>query len=533
MSELEILPMKASFDVRDAIVLEVRGGAGDGEVVVWRLGDEVLRAAHSRSPQLALGWLPEGSYGIEYTVGSSTVRTAVEVTAAGSSRLRYGFVVDYAPGRSLVGVGDLVRRLHLTDIQFYDWAYRHADLLGGGDNYTDALDQPITLQTVRELIAAVQAAGARALGYAAVYAVGPNEWPTWKHRAILTAEGEPYALGDFLNLVDPASADWLASFTAQLAQATTELGFDGFHLDQYGYPKSAIRADGATVDVATSFRALIESVRATMPSGQLVFNNVNDFPTWATASTNQDAVYIEVWEPNTTLGSLAAIVSRARGVAAGKPIVIAAYQHVYESAPAAAADLATSFTMATLFSHGATHLLAGEVDRILVDPYYVRNHVVEPSTADLLKRWYDFLIEHDELLMDPAIVEVTASYAGDYNDDCDVSFASAATTGFVKAGGVWRRITIAGNRLVVHLINLTAQDDDLWDAARNEPGTAGVGTLRFRRVGNGVPRVRFANPDGTPRLIDVPVEFDGNYATAKLPAFAIWQVVVIDLEAAK
>ena len=29
---------------------------------------------------------------------------------------------------------DTVRRLHLTGIQFYDWAYRHADLLGGGEH---------------------------------------------------------------------------------------------------------------------------------------------------------------------------------------------------------------------------------------------------------------------------------------------------------------------------------------------------------------------------------------------------------------
>ena len=52
----------------------------------------------------------------------------------------------------------------------------------------------------------------------------------------------------------------------------------------------------------------------------------------------------------------------------------------------------TAFTMAALYSHGATQLLCGEADRILVDPYYVRNHVIEPSTAALLKRWYDFLV---------------------------------------------------------------------------------------------------------------------------------------------
>ena len=31
-----------------------------------------------------------------------------------------GFVVDYAPDRYVTGVADLARRLHLTDIQFYD-----------------------------------------------------------------------------------------------------------------------------------------------------------------------------------------------------------------------------------------------------------------------------------------------------------------------------------------------------------------------------------------------------------------------------
>ncbi len=100
-------------------------------------------------------------------------------------------------------------------------------------------------------------------------------------------------------------------------------------------------------------------------------------------------------------------------MAGGKPVVIAAYQHVYDSAPAAASDR----------RHRAHHghavlprrrptCCAGEADRILVDPYYVRNHVAEPSTRDLLRRWYDFLVEHDELLTAPGITDVTGSYGG-------------------------------------------------------------------------------------------------------------------------
>src|SRR5690606_14804437 len=120
----------------------------------------------------------------------------------------------YPPGADPAPVADLARQLHLTAVQFYDWAYRHADLLGGGEEYRDALDQPISLATVRSYAEAVRATGADALGYAAVYAVGPQEWPTWEAHALLDPSGRPYGLGDFLFVVDPAAPAWLEHFTA-------------------------------------------------------------------------------------------------------------------------------------------------------------------------------------------------------------------------------------------------------------------------------------------------------------------------------
>jgi len=523
---VELLPVLSSYGPGDAIEIEVRSAPTSGEVIVRHLGDEVQRHPYSGAARLRLSGLAAGGYGVELVSPGGSARTAIEVVVNDRARLRYGFVVDYAPGRDVSGVSDMVRRLHLTDIQFYDWAYRHADLLGGGEEYRDALDQPISLEAVGTLVAAVQAAGARALGYAAVYAVGPQEWPAWRHDALLQATGEPYGLGDFLFLVDPAASDWQQSFTGQLREAVERIGFDGFHLDQYGYPKRAERPDGESVDVAASFVSLIGAASTALPHARLVFNNVNDFPTWATARTDQDAIYIEPWEPTTSLGALAAVVARARSVAAGKPIAIAAYQHVYDSAGATESDLATAFTMATLHSHGAAQLLAGEADRILVDPYYVRNHVVEPSTAAMLKRWYDFLVEHDRILMAEDIVDVTASYAGGYNDDCDVSFAAARTTSVPQPGAVWRRVTSAGEALVVHLINLCGQTDAEWDAPRSTP-IPQSGMLRFRLSGPSAPRVRAADPDAEGRLIELDVVVEGTHATVQLPEFGIWQVILI------
>lgn len=527
MSEPEILPELAVVPAGTPVRVELRGIEG-GRLAVRHLGQVVDTRQVTGPGHVSLGVLPPGGYGIEVSGEGRTWRTALDVQASPSARLRYGFVASYRPGRDPRGVADLVRRLHLTGVQFYDWAYRHADLLGGGEQYADPLGQPISLTTVRALVQAVQRTGASALGYAAVYGVGSAEWPTWQHDALLRPDGTPYSLGDFLRLVDPAAPDWLDHFTADLVAATARLGFDGYHLDQYGYPKRATRADGQVVDVAASFDTLIRAVRRALPAARLLFNQVNDFPTVRLAGSPQDAVYIEPWEPQTTLGALAATVSRARLVAPGRPVVLAAYQHVYDDVSDEVGDRSTALTMATLFSHGATQLLAGEEDRILVDPYYVRNHEAAASTRALLKRWYDFLVEHDELLMDPSACDVTAALAGDYNGDCDVSYPTATVAGEAVAGRVWRRIVELPDRWVVHLINLTGQPDTLWDAPREPVLAVADGCLRVRRVGDHLPQVAVADPDADGYLRRVPVTADGDHAVASLPPLGVWQVVSVE-----
>jgi dextranase len=522
----ELLPCAGIYRSGQSVQIEIRNLTAPGQLNIWHLGDLVQRIDVTDDGIVDLGALPPGGY----LIGLGEARTAIDVTENPRSVLRYGFVADYRPGRDIAAVSDNLRRLHLTGIQFYDWAYRHADLLGGGEQYDDALDQPISLATVRDLIDACHRAGADALGYAAVYAVGNREWKTWQHDALLAASGQAHALGDFLRLVDPAAEDWLAHFTGDLAAATTRIGFDGFHLDQYGYPKHAHRPDGRGVDLADSFTRLIDAVRDALPAARLVFNNVNDFPTWATAQAPQDAVYIEVWEPHTGFEHLAQTVTRARSVAGGKPVVVAAYQHVYDTSDVAEADWAASFTMATLFSHGATHLFAGEADRVLTDPYYVRNHHIAPSTAAMLRRYYDFAVAYSELLFDPGIVEVTSSLVSDYNGDLDVVCEGCDVDQIARAGIMWRRVTrLPDGRYVMHLINLSGQDDTAWDAPRRPPADPGAATLTIRRCGIDMPRVRIASPDTDHRLREITLAVDSDRAIGTLPAPAIWQLLLIDV----
>jgi dextranase len=513
----ELLPELATFPAGREVRVEVRD-LRPGTLCVRHLGEVVAEVPHDGHGLVSLGALTPGGYGVE----AEGVRTALDVQREPRSRLRYGFVASFPPGRDPGGVAELARRLHLTAVQLYDWAYRHADLLGGGEEYVDPLGRPVSLPTVRALAAALRACGADPLGYAAVYAVGEEEWARWSHLALLRAGGEPWSLGTFLRIVDPAHPEWLEHLAGQLRRAVAETGLAGFHLDQYGYPRRARRADGARVDVAESFATLLAHLRAQLPAERLVFNQVNDFPTWRTAHSPQDAVYIEPWHPQDDLGDLARTVERARR--AGKPVVLAAYQSVYRSADAASADTATALTMATLFSHGATQLLAGEEGNVLVDPYYVDNHPAEPGTLALLRRWYDFLVEHDELLMGPQ-EDVTTAYVGPYNDECDV--VGLPCTGEPTAGAVWRRVVQVDGRLVVHLVNLLDQPDARWDAPRAAVRPVTGGVLRIRRVA-GWPRVRVADPDGEGYLRDVPLRDDGEHVLAELPPLRVWQLVLVD-----
>ena len=193
---------------------------------IWHLGVEVGGAAYDRDGVVALGPLDAGGFGVEAVdpAGNVLARTAVHVQAddCGESVCRYGFVANYRPGRDLAPVADLARRLHLTAIQCYDWAFRHADLMGGGETYADALGNPVSLATVRRLVAAAHAVGADAIGYAAVYGVGAAEWPAWADLALLDAEGSAYALGDFLRVVDPAAPRWLAPHGRLLTEVSRE-----------------------------------------------------------------------------------------------------------------------------------------------------------------------------------------------------------------------------------------------------------------------------------------------------------------------
>jgi dextranase len=515
---MELLPTKASFSPGDPVTVEVRDAERPLTVSLWHL-DRKVDEVEVRDGVASFPAQAEGGYGVE-TRGAAT---ALDVLADPLSRPRYGFVSHYETGRDTDGVSDNVRRLHLNAIQFYDWMYRHARLLPPADEFEDALGRPISLDTVRRLAAAVTAAGSLPLAYAAVYAAGRDEWPEWEADGLYRGDGTPWTLGeDFLWNVDPTSERWLAHFAGEL-RATLELGFAGFHLDQYGAPKRALRRDGTEVDLAQAFPALIGRLATELPGARLIFNNVNDFPVWTTARAPQDAVYVEVWPPHERLGHLAGLVEQARALAPGKGVILAAYLSAYNG-DEAAAGAAERLQLATVYSHGGTVLLHGEEDAALTEAYYVRHKRLGADSLEATRRTYDFVVRYGDLLFDSEAVDVTRTEIGGVNEEVRVE-ASVPVSTDSEPGALWVRAIRGPRGLVVSLIDLSPQEDDRWDAGKQVGRPLAGVRVAVERAHRSAPAFHFADPDDSPALRPLEATATARHDVVELPAFRTWALV--------
>jgi dextranase len=513
----ELLPLKATFLPEDDVVVEVRGDAR--AVTLTHLGETVAEAA-VEDGRASFGRLPEGGYGLV----AGGAHSALDVLADPLSRPRYGFVSHYEPGRAADGVAENVRRLHLNAVQFYDWMYRHADLLPPQDTFVDTMGREVSLDTVRRLAAAVTAAGSLPLGYAAVYAAGKDEWPAWADEGLYHPGGEPWMLGDFLWNVDPCGERWLPHFAADL-RASLEVGFAGFHLDQYGAPKKALRRDGREVDLAEAFPALIARLAEEVPGARLIFNNVNDFPVWATASAPQAAIYVEVWEPTSRLGQLGALVAKARALAPEQGVILAAYLAPYGVGDAEG-RAAERLQMATILSHGATPLLHGEERSVLTEAYYVTHADQSDESVEASRRWWDFAVRHGDLLFDRAAVDVTAARVQGVNEELRVD-APVPVGVECTPGALWVRAVQTSRGLLVHLIDLSPQADDRWNEPK-APGRPLEGvTLRVEQLGARRETVSFADPDEAPELRRLESARDGRHDVYEVPPFRTWALLWI------
>jgi dextranase len=272
---LAIWPTRAQLRPGEPLALAIHAGEAGPLVVRVFDGTRVIaeREVAATGPgqlQVSLP-LPTGSstgYGIEVasrTEPSGRATTAIDVASHWSAAPRYGFFADFAPGEtpeeSTRRADDLLR-LHVNVVQFYDWMASHHTFLPETEEFTDPLGRRLSHEVVRRKIALARERGMAALAYGALYGAEADfslSHPDW---LLYDGRHEPLALADIFYLQDfGPQSPWREWIIGQYEQAVDVLGFDGIHIDQYGYPKRALSRVSGTwqaFDAGAAFPGFVE-----------------------------------------------------------------------------------------------------------------------------------------------------------------------------------------------------------------------------------------------------------------------------------
>jgi len=483
-------------------------------------------------------------YGADLTVSDRAghtlahAGTALDVLADWTQAPRYGFLCDFGAGEPHPGAAvDTLARYHVNVVQFYDWMWRHYTLMPPTDEFTDALGRALSLHVVRAKVAACHAHGMAALGYAAVYGAEPEYALAHPAEMLYDGAGVPYSLEKLFYVMNiHAGNPWRTRMLREMARAVRETPFDGLHLDQYGFPKDQAfgpAPQAVPYDLAADFPAFIDAarraVRRARPGSRVIFNAVGNWPIETVGPTTQDATYIEVWPPYESYADLRTLILQARRLAPAKQVILAAYLSPLLGAlddalpPAQAATLLTS---AAIWANGGFHLLLGERNGALCDPYYPKYATLLPDFARLMRSYYDFVVRYENALADRRLITIT-----DREAPHTVRVTGAPTSPRGDAGHVWTIVRRMPGLTTLSLINLTGAADARWNTPKPTPPA--VHDLRIDLRHDGPVRSVFAaTPDGATtaaRPLDHDlIQHEGQaWVRLRLPHLAYWSLIVV------
>jgi len=492
-------------------------------------------------PDQARGFGCEGSLLHEGgLVGSDS--TAFDFLEPSPPVIRYGFLCDFGPGDGDSQASlDFLSEFHITHVQFYDWTYRHHQYRGPAAVFEDTMGKTIDSDAVRRKIEGCQSRGMKALGYGAVYAAGIEYLEEHPDQALRDADGSIHNLIDKFFIMDiRPGTGWRSCLMEQYRYAREEAGFDGIHMDTYGFPKRAylFRKDGTPGDQITcleeEFPGLIHETRTVLgDEAVLIFNNVGNWPVHTTGPAPQDAVYIEVWEPYDRYDHIRQIILGAARYE--KPVILAAYLAPFrteENHGGSRALNAALILHSIITSLGASHLLVGENGAVLTQGYYNDYSPLRPDERPILRRYYDFQVRYQDRFYDSTLTEISETHTAGENREYFFSGAPVSADG--RPGTVWTLVREGRRRRVINLINLISQEEAFWNRVKKEPARIDEFILEMPVEGE-ICRAFAASPDrnnGGAEAVTVEKTRNSRGAALRvvLRDLSLWTLLVVEWE---
>lgn len=258
-----------------------------------------------------------------------------------------------------------------------------------------------------------------------------------------------------------------------------------------------------------------------------MINAVDNWPIETVAPTTQDATYIEVWPPYESYSDLQTLILEARRLAPAKQVILAAYLTPLLGAigdALAPAEAATRLASAAIWANGGFHLLLGERNGALCDPYYPKYATLMPPFAQVMRRYYDFVVRYENVLSDRRLVTVAGARGIDA-----VRVSGAPASPFGAPGQVWTIARDMPGLRAVSLINLSGASSDHWNVPQSTLPPLHNLEVELRVEGHA--RAIFAaSPDGDPAPRSLPFQIadrDGaTWARVILPRLNYWSLIV-------
>jgi dextranase len=383
--------------------------------------------------------------------------TAFDVLSSWTDFPRYGFLTDFSASRANPEtVLKKLTRFHINGLQFYDWQYRHDQLLASTEEYIDPLGREMSLASVRKLVDVAHQFGMVAMPYLAIYTASADFWRAHPDWALYDEAGNPIAFGEnFLGLMDPSKGSlWSQHLLAEGARALQGIPFDGLHIDQYGDPKQAWDSRHNLVDLPRAFVDFIQSASDQHPNRTILFNAVRNWPIESLAEAAVGFVYIEVWPPDVEYCHLAEIVLNAVRLSQGKAVVIALYLPANRPANNLLAD-------AVILACGGTRIELGEEARLLSDPYFPQHEEISLQLQTELRQLSDFMVRNGEQLR-PYTLSAPEK---------EIWARSELNPNFISIdNSIWTIVRSYPKSLVLQLVNFSGLDrHQRWDEAHIAP----------------------------------------------------------------
>ncbi len=433
------------------------------------------------------------------------LQTAFDIAQAWYEQPRYGFLCDFPIDHenAQAAIEELLK-FHINGLQFYDWHYRHDQLMPDQSVYKDVLGRQLSLDVIKQFIGHAHQRGMACLPYLAIYGASMVYWNAHQDQGLYDPAGKALLFHDFLGLMNPSSnSPWANHLLTECRKTLEQMPFDGLHIDQYGDPKIAYDSSSRPVDLPAAFVDFINRAKENHPEKTVVFNAVGNWPIEALCKSRQDFMYIEIWPPAIRYQDLVDIIQNAQHQSGNKPVVLALYVPARRIAN-------IHLSSAVILASGATRIELGEQARYLSDPYFPKHQPISSSLYKRLRKLYDFAVAYREWLKPTG---------------------STFSEGQVEIPqGVMCLSNILGNRTIMHLINFTQLAERRWDKPHATPRTLNQVKIRLslkKKPG----RILYASPDESSiHLLPVPFEWSGGALSMVLPRLKYWSMISIETE---